>query len=414
MSLRGVIIKEGTVGRNVSGDSRQFALVCNGEAVGGKAELDKPYKLSRVADAEALGITQEYDTANDVRIYRHITEFYRKSGEGRPLWLVLCARAKKPEEMTDAAKMAVIESGGSISDIAFAYNPAEDYSDTVVDGMNADVKAAIIPLQRFAEWCDKHDMPLHVILEGRAIGDSLTGLADLRGLEASEGVTFHGEKVTVVIGQDWNYAEALASNLGKKYADVGTFLGCIAAQAWNRNPGEVATMRLTDGTRGDWLVGGLSNHKPYSEVFDNLESLDDKGYVFPIRYQGMDGCWWNDGHTCTPIIVDKDGNMNQHTLYYSHTMDECKRALRAAFLPELKGVVPVENGKLPKGVIAYFNSVGDNALSRLSPKISAWSVQADENSDVLVDKELRISFAVVPTGSVNTITGTINLKNRLP
>jgi hypothetical protein len=413
MSLRGVTLKEGRIGANVAGDSREFGIICNGVAVQSKAQLNTTYKLLRPSDAEAIGITEDYDQTNEVRVYRHISEFYRRAGEGRVLHIRLVAQTMKPAEMIPDAKIQVVEAEGKISDLVFAYNPDADYQETTTDGFNADVRAAIGPLQQFAVWTDDKDMPLHTILEGRALADDLSGVIDLRDLNVDD-AALEATKVTLVFGQDWVYADALDAP-GKKFADVGTFLGVIASQAWNRNPGEVETQNLTDATLGVWTIGGLSNHKKYSEVFESLETLNDKGYVFPIKYQGLTGYWWNDGHVCAPIILDAQGNMNQHMIYYSHTMDESKRNLRRVYLPEVKKPVQLENGKLPAGMIGYYNAIGDQEFERLAGNelISEGKTYTDADSDLLIAKVLDIDFGVVPTGCVNEIIGTINLKNQV-
>jgi len=411
MSLRGTTLTEGKIGNNVSGESREFGLIGGGVAVVGKAQLDVAYKLLRPSDAVALGIDAAYDTTNDVQIYRHISEFYRMAGEGKTLRIMLVAKTNTPVTMTDKAKVLVLESG-AISDIAFAFNPATAYVETLVDGLNADVKLGIPALQIFADWCDTHDMPLHTILEGRGIGDTLTALADLRALIVGE-AAFSAHKVTLVCGQDWTYADGL-STLGKKFADVGTYLGCIASQAWNRNPGEVETQNLTNANLSSFLTGGLSNHKKYSEVYDSLETINTKGYVFPIKYTGLSGYWWNDGHVCAPIVMDASGNMNQHMIYYSHTMDMAKRALRIVYLPEVKKPVELEAGKLPGGIVGYYNAIGNDAFRYMAGKgfISDGDTSTDANSDLLIEKVLNIQFGVVPTGCVNEIKGTINLKSK--
>lgn len=411
MSLRGVTITEGTIGANVAGDSREFGIICNGVAVVGKAQLATAYKLKRVSDAVAIGLDAAYDAANHVRVYRHISEFYRRAGEGVVLHVMLVAQTVKPADMVPFAKTLAVESGGMISDMAFVYNPATGYAETQTDGFNTDCRAAIQPLQVFAEWADAQDMPLHTVLEGRAMSDTLSSAVDLRDLQVG-GNDFDANKVTVVIGQDWSYADGLDA-LGKKFADVGTFLGVIASHPWNRNPGEVATQNLTDATLGVWLVGGFSNHKKYSEVYDSLETLNDKGYVFPIRYQGLSGYWWNDGHVCSRVVIDAAGNMNQHTIYYSHTMDQAKRALRLVYLPEVKATVQLEDGKLPAGMVGYYNAIGDGVFGALAGKrlISEGSTAVDPDSDLLIEKVLNVGFSVIPTGCVNEIVGTINLKN---
>ena len=410
MSLRGIKITEGKIGANVAGDGREFGLIGNGVAVigAGKVALSTHYALSRLSDAVAIGIDAAYDTTNSVNIFRHISEFYRRAGEGKKLHLMLVAQTVIIDEMTEAAKTLAVAADGNITDLAFCFNPAPAYIETLVDGMNADVFAAIPVLQAFAEWADEHDMPLHTILEGRGIGDTLSALSDLRDIEALE-----AEKVTLVIGQDWDYAETLWA-LGKLFADVGTFLGVVASQPWNRNPGEVETQNLTNASLGVWMTGGLSNHKKYAEVYADLETLNDKGYVFPLKYQGLSGYWWNDGHVCAPIVLDNTGSMNQHMIYYSHTIDMVKRALRVAYLPEVKKPVVLEEGLLPASMVGYYDAVGDGIFERMAGRelISDGKATTDPQSDLLIAKILVVQFAVVPTGCINEIVGIINLKNQ--
>jgi hypothetical protein len=411
MSLRGIVIKEGKIGANVAGDGREFGLIGNGVAVVGKLDLATHYVLRRPSDAIALGIDVDYDATSSVNAYRHITEFYRMAGEGKKLHLMLVAQTVMIDEMTDLAKTLALAADGAISDIVFCFNPAAGYTETLVDGMTADVMAAIPVLQAFADWADENDMPLHTILEGRGMGDTLAALADLR--DPSTGSGTGCPKVTVIVGQDWDYAEGLGT-LGKKFADVGTFLGVVASQAWNRNPGEVASQNLTNAPLNVWMTGGLSNHKKYIEVYDELETMNDKGYVFAMKYRGASGYWWNDGHVCAPIVLDSAGNMNQHMIYYSHTIDEAKRALRIAYLPEVKKPVMLENGLLPASMVGYYDALGDGVFDKLAGKelLSEGKTFTDPESDLLIEKILRIRFAVVPTGTVNEIVGTINLKNQ--
>jgi len=157
----------------------------------------------------------------------------------------------------------------------------------------------------------------------------------------------------------------------------------------------------------------LSNHKQYSEVYEALETLNEKGYVFPIRYQGTAGWFWNDGHTCTPIILDAAGNINQHAIYLSHTIDMSKRALRQAFMPEVKKPVELEEGKITQDMVDYFNALGDNAFGMLAGRslISDGKTDVSPDSDLLIAKVLDVQFAVIPTGMVNEIIGVINLRS---
>lgn len=411
MSLRGVEIAEGKIGANTATDGREFALVAGGVAVADKLTVGEIYELKRPSDAVAIGIDSKYDVLNSCQVYRHISEFYRISGEGKPLIVCVVALGTTPADMVAKAKELILERD-IISDIAFGYNPAASYESTLLNGMDSNVYAGIKALNDLAIWADENDRPVHTILECRGLGDTVSSAADLRDL-ILETAAYSAEKVTMVAGQDWIYADGL-SGLCKKFADVGTFLGCVAAQAWNHNPGEVATMRLTNADKSAWLIGGLSNHKKYTEVYADLETLDGKGYVFPIKYAGLSGYWWNNGHTCAPIVIDGDGNINQHTIYYSHTFNMAKRALRIAFLSEVKKVQELESGGKPgNSLVAYYNQVGDSAFDVLAAKglISDGYTDTSADSDLLTAKQLDVDFGVVPTGCVDMIKGTLNLKN---
>jgi len=432
MSLKAINIQTGRVGANIAGDSREFAIIANGVAVptnpaAGIAGvlLETPYKLRRPSDAEVLGINADYDNNNKVNLYRHIKEFYRMGHEGRILWITVVNQSVMPLDMPEYAKNMVLEST-KISDIGFAFNPDTgvdvnndpNYEDVWADGINTAVGDALPELQKFAEWCDENDMPLHTILEGRAMPAIISGIADLRNFQVS-GSVLNGEKVSVVIGQDWNYADKLTWSLGKNFADVGTFLGCIAAQNWNENPGKVQTMNLTNVPLGNFTLSGISNHKTYNQMFNYLDTLDDNGYIFPMKYVGRTGCWWNDGHCCVEVVLDASGNMNQHQIYYSHAIDESKRALRIAFLDEVKKTVMLDATQTPAKMTddarEYFNSVGDAVFQRMQQNslISAGETTTNPDSDLLIAKQLDVSFEVVPTGMVNKINGVINIKNVL-
>jgi Protein of unknown function (DUF2586) len=416
MSLRGVNIKEGTVGVNATGDAREFGLIGNGIAVVGKLVLGTAYVLRRVQDAEALGITAQYDSDNNINVYRHISEFYRMTGEGRTLNIMLLAPTILLKNMVADAKRLLVSADGMIADLGFVSNLTTPVT-TRVNGLSTQVHEAIPVLQELAVWGIENDMPLHITLEGSNVSDTLSDLMDLRDFEidiAGNPVKLSATKVSLIIAQDWAYAQGKTAH-AKKYADVGTFLGVVASHAWNRNPGEVATKNLQNTASNAWTVGGLSNNKPYNEVYPFLETLNDKGYIIPIKYQGIAGYWFNDGATIAPVVIDVQGNINQHTIYYSHTMDESIRGLRKVYLPEIKKPVPLENGKLPVDMIEYYNAIGNQFFQRLvaSGLISEGKAKVDPNSDLLGAKKLNVQFTVVPTGTINELIGTINLKTTL-
>lgn len=419
-NLDTVEIQKGKPGAIVNaGDTATSALIAGGVAVTGKLELGKVYTIYRPDDAIALGINEAYDTDNKVVLYHHIDEFYRMAGEGTTLHLMVLAQSVLPATiLANQAHTLVTAAKGEIRQLAIAFNPAEGYTETLTDGFNNDVRAAISPAQEFYAWCYESDRPLNILLEGRSFTDTPSGAINLRSLTVGAGIPLEADKVSIIIGQDYDYAESRTWALGKKYAAVGTALGTLAGIAVNRNIGEVETLNLSDALLSKFLTAGLSSHKTVEEVESSLATLDTKGYIFPVMYTGISGYRWNGDHVCAPIIVDSQGRMNEHYISYGRTMDDATRRLKAKLLPKVKSVQPVNasDGKLPLGVVKSFNSLGNTAFEEMLSKklISNGATYTNPESDLLTgERALEIDFDLQPTGTINKIKGTINLKKSL-
>ena len=194
---------------------------------------------------------------------------------------------------------------------------------------------------------------------------------------------------------------------------------CWAARiAVNQNIGEVETLDLSDAKKLKWLTAGLSNHVKMTAAEADLSQYDDKGYVFAMSYTGITGYRWNNDHVCAPEIVDEDGFLNENTIALGLTMGKAARELRKRLLPKVKTVVPVdtETGRLSTGMVKYFEGIGNGAFDGMAGRgeISGGETIVDPTSDLLIgDKELKVSFIVVPTGTIGEIAGTINLKTSL-
>ncbi|WP_262713263.1 DUF2586 family protein [Aquimarina algiphila] len=148
-----------------------------------------------------------------------------------------------------------------------------------------------------------------------------------------------------------------------------------------------------------------------------MQTLEDKGYIFGMTYTGLSGVRWNNDHTCTEIILDAEGNVNEHTIAYGRTLDKAIRLLRTALLPKIKTSHPVDpkTGKLPVGVIKNFEDIGDTVLGDmiLRKEITDGKTTVDPDSDLVVEKNLGTDFTIVPYGSVGEIKGSINLKTNV-
>ena len=423
-SLKGVNIERGTIGASVNqGADAITGLLATGVAVAADAAngisgiaLGQTVKLTSLTDAEAYGINESYDSTNSLSVYRHISEFYRMFPNGT-LYLMLYSGDMEAAFAEQYAKKLIIDANGEIRILGIANTPAaatEEY----LNGFPEDVFGSIQLGQQLYDWAFSTFRPCQIILEGRDFNAANAASAlDLRNITISNQV-LEAFKVSVCIAQDWKFADGLDA-IRKKMADLGTMLGSLAKKAVNENIGEVEGGNLVDTTNNKWLVAGLSNHQTIAGWDSQLEALDSKGYIFAISYTGIAGYYWNNDHTCTPIKKDKDGYFNEYTISYGRVHDKAVRDLRTCLLPKVKSTQPVDpdTGKLPQALVTYFERLADddvfNAMAA-EGLITAGKTTVDPESDLLISpRELKVSFVLVPTGQIDEIKGTINLKTSI-
>ncbi len=412
-NLDAVKIKKGKVGANKLDNDRSVSAIIVSSPIIADLAYKVSVKLYGLFDAEQYGITEAFDKENNVNVYRHVREFYRKAGEGTQLNFMIVPQTETlvticQDASGDMIKRLLIDSDFKVRQLAVALNPT--VAGVPVDGLVPDVLSAIPIAQGIAEWAYNQFMPTHIFLEGYQLGGLSSVVPDLRDIENVEAT-----KVTLVIGQDWQYAET-KRGIAQKFADVGTVLGVCSAAAINQNIGDNEAFNLMDSTKSAWMVPGLSNHQTNKEVFAQLQTFEDKGYVFGLAYSGLAGIRINGDHVCAPVVIDSEGNMNEHTIAYGRVMDDCARQLRTAYLPKVKKTYPVnEAGKLPTGVIVSLEGIGDRIFTDMenASEISAGKTTVDPDSDLLIAKELKVSFNVQPTGVLGFLNGTINLKSSI-
>ena len=316
---------------------------------------------------------------------------------------------------THNAVSPTITPTGSIAATATAF--AGGKSETVTDGFSTEIRSAIAAAQAFAEWAYTVDKPCHVVLEGRSFTATPSAAINLRNLTVGA-ADLDATKVSIVIGQDWNYAEqrltATPFGIMHKLADVGTFLGTLSAAEMNQSTAEVAAFDLSDAVKAKWLAGALSNHVIVEDQEEELQQLEDYGYIFPISLTGVSGYRWNNDHVCSRIVIDEDGNYNEHMIYYGRTLDECSRALKVKLLARLKSRVSVDSttGKLSKGIVKNLEGEGNEVFNLYAGKglLEDGATIIDPNSDLITPpKSLLVSFKVVATPILDNISAKINL-----
>lgn len=408
-NLRGVNITKGRLGANRLNSSDAISALIISAIATSTLALNTPTTVYNLKDVETLGITSEYDTTNNVNCYRHLSEFYRMAGEGTELHLMLVAQTETVATICEKAKQLLAAANGEVKQLAIAVNPTT--GPVMLNGLPNEVYSGIAKAQGLADWAYENNMPLQIFLEGYNYSGTASTSANLRAIE-----NLQADKVSVVIGQDFNYAKT-KTDKAQKYADVGTILGVCSKAAVNQNIGENESFNITDATKGIWVVPGLSSHTPNTAVFSDLQTLEDKGYIFGITYTGMAGVRINNDHTCTPVIIDSDNRINEHTIAYGRIMNKAIRGLRTAYLPKVKTnwAVDETTGKLSNGTVVALEDIGDKVFEDMVNRgeITYGKTTIDKDSDLIVGKFLNLGYKIVPRGNIGEINGTINLKTQV-
>ena len=150
-------------------------------------------------------------------------------------------------------------------------------------------------------------------------------------------------------------------------------------------------------TGGDEFVS-LNMYESLSPVL--LDDLDEKGYIFPMKYAGREnGIYISKDQTCS--IGD------YRTIARNRTINKSRRSVRATLLPYVNSplmVNPATGFLAPSKISAFKTLIGDIlAKMQAAQEISGYAVNIDANQNVLIDDTLRISYVIVPVGVATKI-----------
>lgn len=399
-----VTVTGGGLGRREPSEDMICGIMTTGVAATGLA-LDQTYELNLTEDLEALGVTAAYDTANNVLIYHHVSEFFRMNPNGK-LFLRVTAQTATMTDLADDtktnAKQLLIDANGKVRVVAIIRNPVISYTATAGGGLDADVFTAVPKAQALSEAEFAAHRPVAVIIEGRSLSGTSATVTDLRTLNA--------ENVAVCIGQDKTVASKHAIFGG--YAAVGTLLGTISAAKVNENVAWVRKFPLTSVPAGRFINVSLSSGNLMSSYSDGaLGVFNDKGYIFARPHTGFAGYWWNDSATCVTVSSDFAYLENVRTI------QKAARAIRKQLLPDLNSPLGVdsESGKLDAVTCKYFEAQGAVAISPMlqDNEITGFDVYVDPEQNVLSTSKLIVKFKLTPYGTARQIEGQVGFDNPL-
>lgn len=216
--------------------------------------------------------------------------------------------------------------------------------------------------------------------------------------------------VSVIISGDGSgMGSELATLLSIKYVPAGgAILGLLSKAAVHENIGWVRKFPMVYRAEGveNYQKVRFSDNKrlPGDLTTLELETINDKGYVFMRTIPGVPGAYVNDTHTACDETSDYRYIENVRTIH------KAKRGIRSVLLPDLNSPIEVNaSGQLSPDTVAYFTNQTSRPLNLMlnAGEISAFEVLVDPEQDVLTTSVLKIEVKIVPRGTARQIKVTI-------
>jgi Protein of unknown function (DUF2586) len=339
-------------------------------------ESDTVKRLASLEDAEALGITEQYDVSGQ-SVYYQIQQFFRMNPSG-DLYIMKTAATSYEDIVAKAMDMQE-KANGNIRQMAIIYSGATTFAQT---------QAAVLAAQTQADLAYADYMPFEVILEGKGF------TVDAASLAGSD-----SENVSVVVAMDLEKASKY-----KNSAAVGLALGAISKAKVSENIAWIEKFNLTgEGFAKAGFVGG-------KEIKDlgTLRELNEKRFIFTKTHTGLPGLYFNDSHTCTL------GTLDFAYVENNRTINKATRLLRTALLPKLASPVLVDiDGKLPQSVSKSFEGLCRSALEGMvgNQEVSDFDVYVDPKQNILATSELKVKAEITPIGTARKIMVDLGFKN---
>lgn len=337
----------------------------------------------------------------------HIREFFRMSGSvnGTGKLYVMFADCSVSWNAIEVMQRAA---GGMINQMGIwteqplwkANGAAEKYSLNLVKGLN-DIAVSLAG----------QNQPLSLVLSANP---SNTGSDTTEGrqvdLNRVPSCICEASRISCIFGQAHHETVTLMQMRNANHTPVGflgAVMGALARASVHESIAWVKQFNLfTDHFQEIELGFGDINLDEAEENFLSLnryeslspsllDELDDKGYIFPIKYAGREnGIYISKDQTCS--------TGDYRTIARNRTINKSRRAVRAALLPYVNSplmVNPSTGFLAPSKITAFKTLVGDIlAKMQAAQEISGYAVTVDPNQNVLVDDTLRISYVIVPVG----------------
>nr|WP_305069649.1 DUF2586 domain-containing protein [Flavobacterium covae] len=368
--MNGITFKRqgGGLKRQLPGEDHISGLLIYGAPNVGKTTIIEPDQL------DGMGITA---VSNPV-VHYHISEYFRIN-PGSKVYLQSIEAA---DDQFVAVKQLQQFAEGKIKQLGIV-----DLNTSFVNFTNSlnAINACVLELANM-------NMPLSVMYSIHNISNAnLLALPVLHNLNC--------ERISVCIGQDGagrgNYVSQVA---GKKVGIVGAALGAISRAKVHESIGWVAKQNLVTDIYPKALTGNaiLARELDVPMLIDGtllgdltpaqIQSINDKGYLFPIKHIGYAGTYMNDSFTCSALDNDYAYIENNRTI------DKAMRGVYVKLLPSVSGPIYIDpsSGNIAPDAIASLEAIASIPLEQMQRdgEISGFKIFINPDQDVLTSSKL--------------------------
>lgn len=232
------------------------------------------------------------------------------------------------------------------------------------------------------------------------------------------------ERLSVCVGQDGagrgNYVSGV---FGKKVGIIGATLGAISRAKVHESIAWVEKQNLVTGT----YPKALTNNVIVARELDvirfidgtllseltavQIQAINDKGYLFPIKHTGYTGSFFNDSYTA--VAVDSDFM----TIENNRAIDKAQRGVYVKLLPKISGPIYIDpsTGLISEDSIASLEAIASIALEQMERdgEVSGFKVFINPDQDVLATSKITVTLKIVPVGVLREIVVNIGFAKQV-
>lgn len=367
------------------------------------------FEIFSVKEAEALGVTA-YDASESAVNYiygiphLHISEFFRIN-PGASLYISFSDCSSNWDIIDQMQRVSngkirqfgvwtsqkLLEPGTTTADI---------YSLRVAGDLNAK-----------AESLAAIGQPVSIVLSANLVSiDAAGDTTDLMLLPTITDSDF--SRVTCLIGQGNSDTVRAIQYANPEHATVGCVgcvLGLVSKAAVNNSIAWVSQFNISGGEMDNVALGfgdvtvdddALTNVYPIESITSGqLDEIEGKGYVFPMKYTGLSGTYMSSSRTCS--IGD------YRTIERNRVIDKSRRNMRATLLPFLNQDISINatTGRISVAQIKIYKQAVANVLQAMqdNDEISGFKITIDPTQNVLINDTLMIVYGIVPKGKSSQI-----------